>query len=50
MLIVVAMIPGMIIAAGFTLPYSARYAIIFTGINCIDDIFIIRNAHIASDA
>ena len=44
----VAIIAGHIIAAGLAEPYWLRYAIIFTGISWIDEIFITRNAHIAS--
>ena len=43
----VAISPGAITAVGDTLPYWLRYAIIFTGINCRDAIFIIRNTHIS---
>lgn len=34
-------------AAGLTLPYWLRYAITFTGINCREDILMIRNVHIS---
>lgn len=43
----VATIPGPTIAAGFTLPYWLRYAITFTGINCSDEMLIIKNVHIS---
>ena len=44
----VATIAGAITAAGLALPYWLRYAIMFTGINCNDEIFITRNVHISS--
>ena len=43
----VATIAGAIIPAGFTLPYWLLYAIIFTGINCREEIFKIKNVHIS---
>ena len=43
----VATIPAPTIPAGFTLPYWLRYAITFTGINCSDEILIIKNVHIS---
>ena len=43
----VATIAGAITAAGFALPYWLRYAMIFTGINCKEEIFITRNVHIS---
>lgn len=43
----VATIAGAIIPAGFTLPYWLLYAIIFTGINCKEEIFKIKNVHIS---
>lgn len=46
-LAVVAIIEGTTMAVGFTEPYCARYAIMFTGINCRDEIFIIRKVHIS---
>lgn len=46
-LTVVATIPAPTIPAGFTLPYWLRNAITFTGINCRDEILIIRNVHIS---
>lgn len=49
-LMLVAISAGMTIFAGSTDPYALRYAMIFTGINCNDDIFITRNVHISSDA
>ena len=36
------------ISAGFTLPYWLLKAIILTGINCRDEIFMIRNVHISA--
>lgn len=46
----VATIAGAITAVGFTLPYCCRYTIIFTGINCNDEIFRIRKLHISFEA
>ena len=46
----VAAIAGAITAVGFTLPYCCRYTIIFTGINCNDEIFRIRKLHISFEA
>ena len=43
----VAAIPAPTIPAGFTLPYWLLYAITFTGINCSDEIFSIKNVHIS---
>ena len=43
----VATTAGAMTAAGLALPYWLRYAMIFTGINCNDEIFITRNVHIS---
>ena len=43
----VAISAGAIIPAGLTLPYWLRYAIIFTGISCSEEIFITRKVHIS---
>ena len=43
----VATIAGAITAAGLALPYWLRYAIIFTGMSCSDEIFITRKVHIS---
>ncbi len=43
----IAAIAGPTMAVGFTLPYWLRYAIIFIGISCSDEIFNIKNVHIS---
>ena len=43
----VAIMAGIMIAAGFTLPYWLRYASIFTGISCRDEMFKIKKVHIS---
>jgi len=48
--ILVAMMAGPTIAAGLTAPYWLRYAMIFTGISCREEILMIRKSHIASVA
>ena len=49
-LAMVATMPGPTTAAGFPLPYWLRYAIMFTGISCNEDIFKIKKVHISFDA
>ena len=44
---VVAIIDGNSIDVGLALPYWLLYAIILTGISCIEDILITRNVHIS---
>ena len=43
----VAAIPGPRIAPGSTLPYCVRYAMMFTGISCREEMFRIRKVHIS---
>ena len=47
---IVAISPGPTTAAGLTLPYWLRYAMILTGISCRDEMLTIRNVHISSVA
>ena len=46
-LIKVAARAGPTMAVGFTLPYWLRYAIMFMGISCSEDMLIMRNVHIS---
>ena len=46
-LMVVATMAGPMTAMGSTLPYWLRYAMIFTGISCSEEIFNMRKSHIS---